>query len=87
MRLEVNRYKTHVDVAVGLARHCTLNKLQATAVLLPAASLDAHGTQLQEDDGRQHFQYVSGGRHGKMSRRYTPSRTCFGSKMTSTGCS
>ncbi len=60
MRLEVGFYTSHVDVALGLTRKWTLNKLQSMAVLLPAAFLDARGTRLQEDDGRQHFQYVGG---------------------------
>jgi hypothetical protein len=37
MRMELGRYATHVDVALGLTRHWTLNKLQSMAVLLPAA--------------------------------------------------
>ncbi|EAQ89249.1 hypothetical protein CHGG_05868 [Chaetomium globosum CBS 148.51] len=60
MRLELGRYATHVDAALGLTRHWTLNKLQSMAVLLPAASLDERGTRLQEEGGRQHFQYVGG---------------------------
>jgi hypothetical protein len=60
MRLELGRYATYVDVALGLTRHWTLNKLQSMAVLLPATFLDARGTRLQEEGGRQHFQYVGG---------------------------
>jgi hypothetical protein len=30
------------------------------AVLLPAAFLDERGTRLQEEEGKQHFQYVGG---------------------------
>jgi hypothetical protein len=60
MRLELGRYTTYVDVALGLAKHWTLNKLQSMAMLLPAAFLDERGTQLQEEGGRQHFQYVGG---------------------------
>jgi len=60
MRLEIGRYTTYVDVALGLTRHWTLNKLQSMAVLLPAAFLDERGTRLQEEGGRQHFQYVGG---------------------------
>ncbi|EAQ83485.1 predicted protein [Chaetomium globosum CBS 148.51] len=40
MWLELGRYATYVDVALGLTRHWTLNKLQSMAVLLPAAFLD-----------------------------------------------
>ncbi|EAQ84524.1 predicted protein [Chaetomium globosum CBS 148.51] len=39
MRLELGRYATYVDVALGLTRHWTLNKLQSMAVLLPAAQV------------------------------------------------
>ncbi|EAQ92510.1 hypothetical protein CHGG_00745 [Chaetomium globosum CBS 148.51] len=60
MRLELGRYATYVDVALGLTRHWTLNKLQSMAVLLPAAFLDERGTRLQEEGGRQHFQYIGG---------------------------
>jgi hypothetical protein len=60
MRLEVGRYATYVDVALGLTRHWTLNKLQSMTVLLPAAFLDERGTRLQEEGARQHFQYVGG---------------------------
>jgi hypothetical protein len=60
MQLELGRDATHVDVALGLTRHWTLNKLQSMAVLLPAAFLDERGTRLQEEGGRQHFQYVGG---------------------------
>ena len=56
MRLEVGPYTSYVDVA----RRWTLNKLQFTAVLLPAAFLDERGTRLLEDEGKQHFQYVGG---------------------------
>jgi hypothetical protein len=44
MRLELGRYATYADVALGLTRHWTLNKLQSMAVLLPAAFLDERGT-------------------------------------------
>jgi hypothetical protein len=60
MRLEVGPYTSYIDVALGLARKWTLNKLQSMAVLLPAAFLDALDTRLQEVGGRQHFQYVGG---------------------------
>ncbi|KAF6528270.1 hypothetical protein HZS61_008572 [Fusarium oxysporum f. sp. conglutinans] len=60
MRLEVGPYMSHVDVAVSLARGWTLNKLQSMAVLLPAVFLDERGTQLQEEEGKQHLQYVGG---------------------------
>ena len=45
---------------LGLTRHWTLNKLQSMAVVLPAAFLDERGTRLQEEGGRQHFQYIGG---------------------------
>ncbi len=60
MRLEVGPWTSHVDVALGLTRKWTLNKLQSMAVLLPAAFLDERGMRLQEHDARQHFQYVGG---------------------------
>ncbi|EAQ92937.1 predicted protein [Chaetomium globosum CBS 148.51] len=60
MQLEFGRYATYVDVAFGLTRHWTLNKLQSLAVLIPAAFLDDRGTRLQEEGGWQHFQYVGG---------------------------
>ncbi len=60
MRLEVGPHTSYVDVALGLTRKWTLNKLQSMAVLLPAAFLDERGTRLQEEGGRQHFQYVGG---------------------------
>ncbi|KAL2015898.1 hypothetical protein VTK56DRAFT_4645 [Thermocarpiscus australiensis] len=60
MRLELGPYTTYVDVALGLTRQWTLNKLQSMAVLLPAAFIDERGARLQEDGGRQHFQYVGG---------------------------
>jgi hypothetical protein len=60
MRLEVGPYTSYIDIALGLTRKWTLNKLQSMAVLLPAAFLDARGTRLQDEDGRQHFQYVGG---------------------------
>ena len=60
MRLELGRYATYVDVALGRTRYWTLNKLQSMAVLLPAAFLDERGTRLQEEGGRQHFQYIGG---------------------------
>ncbi|EAQ85212.1 hypothetical protein CHGG_09226 [Chaetomium globosum CBS 148.51] len=60
MQLELGRYATYVDVALGLTRHWALNKLQSLALLLPAAFLDDRGTRLQEEGGRQHFQYVGG---------------------------
>jgi hypothetical protein len=60
MRLEVGPYTSYIDVALGLTRKWTLNKLQSMAVLLPAAFLDARETRLQDEDGRQHFQYVGG---------------------------
>ncbi|KAH7190414.1 hypothetical protein DER44DRAFT_753229 [Fusarium oxysporum] len=47
MRLEVGPYMSHVDVA-------------SMAVLLPAVFLDERGTQLQEEEGKQHLQYVGG---------------------------
>ncbi|EAQ91377.1 hypothetical protein CHGG_03312 [Chaetomium globosum CBS 148.51] len=37
MQLELGRYATYVDVALGLTRHWTLNKLRSLTVLLPAA--------------------------------------------------
>ncbi|KAL6406058.1 hypothetical protein AUP68_10619 [Ilyonectria robusta] len=60
MRLEVGPYTSHVDVALSLARQWTLNKLQLMAVLLPAVFLDERGTRLQEEEGKQHLQYVGG---------------------------
>ncbi len=60
MRLELGPYTTYVDVALSLTKKWTLNKLQSMAVLLPALFLDARGTRLQEEEGRQHFQYVGG---------------------------
>ncbi|EAQ88761.1 hypothetical protein CHGG_05380 [Chaetomium globosum CBS 148.51] len=60
LRIELGRYATYVDVALGLTRHWTLNKLQSMAALLPAAFLDERGTRLQEEGGRQHFQYIGG---------------------------
>ncbi|KAH6959603.1 hypothetical protein BKA56DRAFT_501346 [Ilyonectria sp. MPI-CAGE-AT-0026] len=60
MRLEVGPYTSHVDVALILARRWTLNKLQSMAVLLPAVFLDERGTRLQEEEGKQHLQYVGG---------------------------
>jgi hypothetical protein len=60
MQLELGRDTTYVDVAFGLTRHWTPNKLQSRGVLLPAAFLDERGTRLQEEGGRQHFQYVGG---------------------------
>ena len=60
MRLEVGPYTSYIDVALDLTRQWTLNKLQSMAVLLPAAFLDERGMRLQEQEGRQHFQYVGG---------------------------
>jgi hypothetical protein len=60
MRLELGPFTTYVDVALGLTRHWTLNKLQSMAVLLVTVFLDERGTRLQEEDGKQHLQYVGG---------------------------
>jgi len=60
MRLEVGPSVSYVDVALALTRKWTLNKLQSMAVLLPAVFLDERGTRLQEEEGRQHLQYVGG---------------------------
>ena len=60
MRLEVGPYTSYVDVALALTKQWTLNKLQSMAVLLPAVFLDERGTRLQEEEDRQHFQYVGG---------------------------
>ena len=76
--LEVGPYMSYVDVALGLTKKWTLNKLQLLAVLIPASFLDTRNTRLQEDDGSQHFQSsaAKGARASLLS--YTPSRTCFG---------
>jgi len=60
MRLEVGPATSYVDVARALTRRWTLNKLQSMAVLLPAVFLDERGMRLQEEEGKQHFQYVGG---------------------------
>jgi hypothetical protein len=60
MRLEFGPYTSYVDVALALTRQWTLNKLQSMAVLLPALFLDERGTRLQEEEGKQHLQYVGG---------------------------
>jgi hypothetical protein len=68
MRLKLGRFTTHVDVALGLTRQWTLNKLQSMAVLLSAAFLDERGTRLQE--GWQAALPIRRrrGRHGQVSR-------------------
>ena len=60
IRLEVGPYTSYVDVALTITRQWTLNKLQSMALLLPAAFLDERGTRLQEEEGKQHLQYVGG---------------------------
>ncbi len=60
IRLEIGPYTSYVDVALIVTRQWTLNKLQSMALLLPAAFLDERGTRLQEEEGRQHLQYVGG---------------------------
>jgi len=58
MCLKVGPYTLYVNVALALTKQWTLNKLQSITVLLPAAFLNERGTRLQEEEGRQHFQYV-----------------------------
>jgi len=60
MDLEASPYTSYVDVALALTRKWTLDKLQSMAVLLPAAFLDERGSRLEEEEGKQHFQYVGG---------------------------
>jgi hypothetical protein len=60
IRLEFGPYTSYVDVALALTWKWTLNKLQSMAVLLPALFLDERGTQLQEEESKQHLQYVGG---------------------------
>jgi len=60
MRLELGFYMSYINAALALIRLWTLNKLQLMAVLLPAVFLNQRSVRIQEEEGRQHFQYVGG---------------------------
>ena len=82
MRLEVGPYTSFVDVALGLTKKWTLNKLQLLAVLIPASFLDARDPRPTRGCKKMTGASTSNTSAAKGARAslalYTPSRTCSG---------